>query len=62
MDAMIDRMVDGGQFATFAYWQGVILPAGRRFSKRLRGSFCDVGRSHTVWRNLPPAFVYRCVK
>ncbi len=62
MDAMIGRMADNGRFATFAYWQGVVLPAGRRFSRRLRASFPEVGRSHTVWRNLPPAFVYRCVK
>lgn len=62
MEAMTSRMVENGQFATFAYWQGVILPAGRRFSKRLRSSFPEVGRSHTVWRNLPPAFVYRCRK
>ena len=62
MQAMIDRMCEGGRFATFAYWQGVVLPAGRRFSRRLKASFAEVGRSHTVWRNLPPAFVYRCVK
>ena len=62
MDTLIARMSPRGQFATFAYWQGVVLPAGRRFSRRLRSSFHDVGRSHTVWRNLPPAFVYRCVK
>lgn len=59
-DAMLSRMAPGATFATFAYWQGVILPAGRRFSKRLRSSFSQVKRSHTVWRNLPPAFVYRC--
>jgi phospholipid N-methyltransferase len=62
MDTLINRMGDNGRFATFAYWQGVVLPAGRRFSKRLHSSFRSVGRSHTVWRNLPPAFVYRCVK
>lgn len=60
MDTMISRMRPGAQFATFAYWQGVVLPAGRRFSRRLRSSFDKVERSHTVWRNLPPAFVYRC--
>ena len=62
MEVMLARLKRGGQFATFAYWQGVVLPAGRRFSKRLRSSFADVHRSHTVWKNLPPAFVYRCVK
>jgi phosphatidylethanolamine/phosphatidyl-N-methylethanolamine N-methyltransferase len=62
MDAMLEVLVPGGQFATFAYWQGVILPTGRRFSRRLRQHFSSVERSHTVWRNLPPAFVYRCVR
>ena len=61
-DAMLPRLHEGAQFATFAYWQGVILPAGRRFSRRLKNAFDTVEHSHTVWRNLPPAFVYRCVK
>jgi len=62
MDAMLEVLPPGGQFATFAYWQGVVLPAGVRFSRRLRNTFSSVDRSHTVWRNLPPAFVYRCVR
>lgn len=62
LDATLEVLRPGGQFATFAYWQGVALPAGMRFSKRLRSSFTTVQRSPTVWRNLPPAFVYRCVK
>lgn len=59
-DAMLRVLRPGGQFATFAYWQGVALPAGQRFSSRLRSTFSEVRRSPTVWRNLPPAFVYRC--
>lgn len=62
MDAMFDVLAPGGQFATFAYWQGVALPAGLRFSRRLHEKFASVERSPTVWRNLPPAFVYRCVR
>ena len=62
MDTMLHKLTPGGQFATFAYWQGVILPAGRRFSKRLYQTFSHVERSPTAWRNLPPAFVYRCVR
>ncbi len=62
MSVTLNRMAPNAKFATFAYWQGVILPAGRRFSKRLRENFSDVRRSETVWRNLPPAFVYRCTK
>ncbi|MEM0924776.1 MAG: SAM-dependent methyltransferase, partial [Planctomycetota bacterium] len=61
-EAMFAQAAPDLTFATFAYWQGVILPAGRRFSRRLRGAFSRVRRSHTVWRNLPPAFVYRCAR
>ena len=60
MDSMLGVLSPHARFATFAYWQGVVLPAGRRFSRRLRSTFATVERSHTVWRNLPPAFVYRC--
>lgn len=62
METMLARLRPGGQFATFAYWQGIILPAGRRFSRRLHNSFTSVEKSPTAWRNLPPAFVYRCVR
>lgn len=62
IDAMLKVLPPGAQFATFAYWQGVILPAGRQFSKRLKQTFSTVQKSHTVWRNLPPAFVYRCIR
>ena len=61
MDAMIEVLAPGAKFATFAYWQGVVLPTGRSFSRRLRDTFTSVERSHTVWKNLPPAFVYRCI-
>ena len=62
MQAMMTVLRPGGQFATFAYWQGLALPAGRRFARRLSETFRHVERSDTAWRNLPPAFVYRCVR
>ncbi len=49
-----------GGFATFAYLQGLMLDAGRRFRGQLRGWFTEVEESPTVWWNLPPAFVYYC--
>ena len=61
MDSMLKVLRPGGTFATFAYWQGLALPAGKRFGRRLRETFSRVERSKTVWKNLPPAFVYRCV-
>lgn len=60
LDAMMQVLRPGGQFATFAYWQGLLLPAGQRFRGRLSEYFSTVESSPTVWRNLPPAFVYRC--
>jgi phosphatidylethanolamine/phosphatidyl-N-methylethanolamine N-methyltransferase len=59
-DTMLRVLRPGGQFVTFAYWQGVATPAGKRFQSLLRETFPEVRRSPTVWRNLPPAFVYRC--
>lgn len=52
----------GGRFATFAYLQGLLLEPGRRFRRRIHHQFASVHESRVVWRNLPPAFVYTCVK
>jgi phospholipid N-methyltransferase len=60
MNAVLTRLSNGGCFATFAYLQGALLPAGVRFARLLHESFGEVRHSRTVWRNLPPAFVYRC--
>lgn len=60
MDAMMTVLRPGGQFVTFAYLQGLLLPAGRRFKQQLHRYFSHVERSSTAWANLPPAFVYRC--
>lgn len=62
LDATFEVLPEGGQFATFAYWQGLLLPGSRRFRRLLREQFGSVERSETAWRNLPPAFVYRCVR
>lgn len=51
---------DTGAFTTFAYLQGMALPAARRFRATLRATFEEVLVSATVWRNVPPAFVYVC--
>jgi phosphatidylethanolamine/phosphatidyl-N-methylethanolamine N-methyltransferase len=49
-----------GAFSTFAYVSGMALPAARRFRRTLRARFEEVIVSATVWRNVPPAFVYVC--
>jgi len=60
LDAMMSVLRRNGQFVTFAYLQGLMLPAGVRFKNTLRDYFREVSRSKIVWNNLPPAFVYRC--
>ena len=62
MTATVGSLRAGGSFATFAYVQGAVLPAGRRFKALLEERFAEVRTSPVVWRNAPPAFVYRCVK
>ncbi len=62
LQAACDSLCTGGRFATFAYLQGLILPAGITFRKKLRQHFSKVHISRTVWRNVPPALVYRCIK
>jgi phospholipid N-methyltransferase len=62
LSAIIDSLCEGGYFATFAYLQGLLLPAGQRFKKLLKEKFREVNMSRVVWNNLPPAIVYRCKK
>jgi phospholipid N-methyltransferase len=50
----------GGRFATFAYAGAAQFPSGRRFRRLLEASFAKVETTRTVYRNFPPAFVYRC--
>ena len=62
LGAMMTVLRAGGKFATFAYLQGLVLPTGRRFRRTLGRHFASVVTSRTVWANVPPAFVYRCVR
>ncbi len=62
MKAIVAALKPGGRFASFAYLHASILPAARRFRQRLEANFATVTTSRTVWRNLPPAFVYRCTR
>lgn len=60
LEATVDVLKPRGQFVTFAYLQGLLLPTAWRFRAKLRAYFSTIERSKTVWRNMPPAFVYRC--
>ena len=62
LSAIVNALKTGGYFTTFAYVQGVLLPSGQHFKKRLHHFFSRVEKSPVVWNNFPPAFVYRCKK
>jgi phospholipid N-methyltransferase len=60
LGAVVAALKPGGRFATFAYVPAAWLPTGRRFRRTLHRHFPRVETTHVVWRNFPPAFVYRC--
>ena len=62
IDSVYDALGENGVFTTFAYLQGFLLPAAHRFRALLKSKFKTVETSKIVWRNTPPAFVYRCWK
>jgi phospholipid N-methyltransferase len=60
LEEMMRVLKPGGGFVTFAYLHGLALPMSKRFANRLHEFFADVSKSSVIWRNVPPAFVYRC--
>jgi phospholipid N-methyltransferase len=59
-DAVFASLAPGGLFTTFAYVHARWLPTSLRFRQRLFRHFSRIEVTPIVWRNLPPAFVYRC--
>jgi len=57
LKAVIDSLRPGGVFATYMYLQGLVMPSGIRFRRKLRDRFTHCGITETVWRNIPPARV-----
>jgi phosphatidylethanolamine/phosphatidyl-N-methylethanolamine N-methyltransferase len=62
LSAVFRALRPGGLMTTYAYNHTAWLPGGRRFRSLLESTFSDVTTTRTEWRNLPPAFVYRCRK
>jgi phosphatidylethanolamine/phosphatidyl-N-methylethanolamine N-methyltransferase len=62
LGAVASALRPGGRFATFAYIHAASLPSARRFRRLLEARYREVQTTPVVWRNLPPAFVYRCEK
>jgi len=60
MSAVLTSLEPGGQFVAFAYVHARCFPTSLRFRRRLFREFARVETTRIIWRNLPPAFVYRC--
>jgi phospholipid N-methyltransferase len=60
MAEILDSLSDNGIFTTFAYVHARWLPKARQFRHALEQRFASVETSRVIWRNVPPAFVYRC--
>ena len=62
LEATVAVMPPGGVFVTFAYAHALFLPAARRFRKRLLAKFSSFTKSGLVLANIPPAYVYKCIR
>jgi phospholipid N-methyltransferase len=60
LDEMMRVLRPGGDFVTFAYVHALALPMSKRFANLLHRYFGTISKSPVVWRNVPPALVYRC--
>lgn len=60
LGAVLQSLVPGGVFCTFGYVHARWMPNAQRFRSRLEQHFSKVETSRVVWKNFPPAFIYRC--
>lgn len=58
--AVFECLSPEGVLTGFAYVHASWLPTAQHFRRRLRQRFAQVQWSPIIWRNVPPAFVYRC--
>ena len=62
LDSITNSLRPGGEFLSFSYLHSIFLPSARRFRSMLNEIFSFVKRTKVVWKNVPPAFVYYCIK
>lgn len=60
LDQIAEVLTRDGHVSVLAYPHAHWLPRARDFRIALRGMYTEVVRSPVVWRNAPPAVVYRC--
>jgi len=62
LEATAEILKPGGEFRTFGYHVGLLMRGAWHFRSTVRRLFSKVTISEVVWGNMPPAFVYRCIK
>jgi len=62
LGAVVRTLKPGGMMTTFAFNHVAWRAKARHFRTLLESHFSAVRTTPTEWRNLPPAFVYRCRK
>jgi phosphatidylethanolamine/phosphatidyl-N-methylethanolamine N-methyltransferase len=62
LGAVVRALKPGGMMTTYAFNHVAWRSGARSFRKLLESNFSEVTTTPTEWRNLPPAFVYRCRK
>lgn len=62
LDATFEALRPGGEFRTFGYHCGLLMRGAWHFRGEIKRLFSRVSISPVIWRNAPPAFVYRCIK
>lgn len=60
MEAIVNALAPGGQFVAMAYSHARYYPTTLRFRKLMFREFARVETTPVIWRNIPPAYVYRC--
>jgi phosphatidylethanolamine/phosphatidyl-N-methylethanolamine N-methyltransferase len=60
LSSVVRCLRPGGMFTTFGYVHARWFPNALRLKQRLERDFTRVEISQVVWRNFPPAFIYRC--
>lgn len=62
LEAVISSLKSGGEFISLMYVHSRPFPQGLKFQKLLKKNFATVTTTKTIWKNIPPAMAYHCVK
>lgn len=62
LQAIYDSLKPGGVFATYMCLNSSWYPQAKRFKQLIHQKFHRVDRTPVEWKNIPPAFVFRCTK